>query len=127
MLFEWHSLGNIELSESYLPVPGSPAEPYDYVHPNSVALDADGNIWLSARHTWTVYKIDHETGAMYWRLGGKRNNFDIASDAKFSWQHDARPRGNGVVERVRQRGERARRHQSRHVARIDPATSTSRR
>jgi len=96
VLFEWHSLGNIELSESYLPVPGSTAEPYDYVHPNSVALDADGNIWLSSRHTWAVYKIDHETGAMYWRMGGKRSNFDVASDAKFSWQHDVRPRGNGV-------------------------------
>src|SRR5207253_1788099 len=58
VLFEWHSVGTVELSESYLPAPADLAQPYDYVHANSVALDGDGNIWLSGRHTSTIYKID---------------------------------------------------------------------
>ncbi len=97
VLFEWHSLGNLELSESYLPAPPRTSDVYDYVHPNSLALDGDGNIWMSARHTWGVYKIDRVTGALYWRLGGKRSNFDMGHDTTFSWQHDAQPHGNGVL------------------------------
>jgi len=97
VLFEWHSLGTIGLSESYLPAPKSLTDLYDYVHPNSLALDTDGNIWLSARHTSTVYKIDAVTGALYWRLGGRRNNFAMASGTTFMWQHDVRPRAGDLV------------------------------
>ncbi len=97
VLFEWHSLGTIGLSESYLPAPKDLTALYDYVHPNSVALDADGNIWLSARHTSTIYKIDAQTGALYWRLGGKRNNFTMGSGTTFMWQHDARPHAGNLV------------------------------
>jgi arylsulfotransferase ASST len=97
VLFEWHSLGNLELSESYFPVPARTSDAYDYVHPNSLALDRDGNIVMSARHTWGVYKIDRVTGALYWRLGGKRSNFDMGDGTAFSWQHDARPLDNGLM------------------------------
>ena len=97
VLFEWHSVGTIELSESYLPAPEDLNQPYDYVHPNSLALDGDGNIWLSGRHTSAVYKLDRETGTLYWRLGGKRTNFDMGDGTKFMWQHDVRPRGDGLV------------------------------
>jgi Arylsulfotransferase (ASST) len=97
VLFEWHSVGNVDLGESYVPLPDKLAEPYDYVHPNSVALDGDGNIWLSARHTSTIYKIDRVTGALYWRLGGKQTNFDMGKGTTFMWQHDVRPHGDGSV------------------------------
>jgi hypothetical protein len=97
VLFEWHSLGTIDLNDSYLQQPAKTSDPYDYMHPNSIALDADGNIWLSARHTWTVYKIDRVTGAVYWRLGGKRSNFKMGDGTQFAWQHDARPRGGDRV------------------------------
>jgi hypothetical protein len=52
---------------------------------------------MSARHTWGVYKIDRVTGALYWRLGGKRSNFDMGDGTAFSWQHDARPLDNGLM------------------------------
>jgi hypothetical protein len=97
VLFEWHSLGTIGLTESYLPAPKSLTELYDYVHPNSVAVDADGNIWLSSRHTSTIYKIDSVTGALYWRLGGKENNFSMGSGTTFMWQHDVRPHAGNLV------------------------------
>ena len=96
VLFEWHSVGNIGLDESYLPAPPR-ADVYDYVHPNSLALDADGNIWLSARHTSAVYKIDHDTGALDWRLGGKKSSFTIEPGAEFMYQHNVTPHSDGTV------------------------------
>lgn len=95
VLFEWHSLGNVDLSESYLPAPKSNTDPYDYVHPNSIAIDTDGNLLLSGRHTSTLYKIDRITGTLDWRLGGKRSNFHIDPGARFMWQHDIRPHADG--------------------------------
>ena len=50
---------------------------YDYLHLNSVEVDTDGNLLISARNTWTVYKVDRSTGAVLWRLGGKRSDFTI--------------------------------------------------
>ena len=97
VLFEWHSLGNIALSESYEPVPKSANENYDYVHENSIALDADQNIIVSACHTSAIYKIDHTTGALYWRLGGKLDNFSEKPDTVSVWQHDARLHPDGTI------------------------------
>ena len=96
VLFEWHSLGTISLDESYLPAPAR-SEVYDYVHANSLALDADGNIWLSGRHTSAVYKIDHETGTLDWRLGGKKSNFAIEPGAEFMYQHNVTPHTDDTV------------------------------
>ena len=73
--FEWHSLGNIPLRESFSrPRPGTP---FDYAHTNSVNLDTDGDFLMSARNTWAGYKIDRETGRIRWRLGGKRSTFRL--------------------------------------------------
>jgi arylsulfotransferase ASST len=80
-----------------VPLPVNLTDAYDYVHPNSVALDGDGSIWLSGRHTSAIYKIDRVTGALYWRLGGKQSDFDMGKGTTFMWQHDARPRGDGVL------------------------------
>ena len=62
--FEWHSLATVPLGDSYLPVPKTATDMYDYVHPNSITVDLDGNLLLSGRHTWTVYKIDRSSGAL---------------------------------------------------------------
>jgi hypothetical protein len=97
VVFEWHSLGRIALGESFSrPVP-SPRVPFDYAHANSVGLDTDGNLILSARNTWTIYKIDRATGAIRWRLGGKRSSFKLGPGVHFAWQHDARRRADGAL------------------------------
>jgi hypothetical protein len=96
-LFEWRASKHVTLAESYAPVPqGESAHlPYDYLHPNSVGLDADGHLLLSARHTWTVYKVHKETGEVIWRIGGKKSDFAVEEQAAFHWQHDFRRRRNG--------------------------------
>ncbi|HEX3518834.1 MAG TPA: arylsulfotransferase family protein [Solirubrobacteraceae bacterium] len=92
VLFEWHSLDHIPLSESYAPVEAN----WDYFHINSVDLDADGDFLVSARSTHTIYKIDR-SGAIVWRLGGKRSNFSMGPGSNFAWQHDARRQPDGTL------------------------------
>ena len=96
VLFEWHSLGTIALTESYQPAPKDSTQPYDYVHPNSIGSDSDGNLLVSGRHTFATYKLDRATGALYWRLGGKKNNFVMGSRTSFAWQHDVRSLGGSL-------------------------------
>jgi Arylsulfotransferase (ASST) len=89
VLFEWHSIGNIAFEESHTEVPEDRSRIFDYVHANSVSVAPDGNLIVSARETWAVYKLDRRTGEILWRLGGKRDDFKLAKDDRFAWQHDA--------------------------------------
>ena len=93
LLTEWRSLDHIGVEESYKPL----AEPYDYLHLNSISVAPDGNLLVSGRHTWTVYKLDRRTGEVIWRLGGRRGDFDLPLDAEFAWQHDAQQPMPGVL------------------------------
>jgi hypothetical protein len=86
VLLEWRSLEHVPVDESYQ----RPAIPYDYIHINSIAVLPDGNLLVSGRSTWTLYKLDRSTGEVIWRLGGKRSDFQLGDGARFSWQHDAR-------------------------------------
>jgi hypothetical protein len=97
MLFEWHSLDHVALSESYTAPPKRNGHLYDFFHANSVGLAPDGTIVASARNTWAVYDIDHQTGAVNWRLGGKRSTFALGRGVSFAWQHDARILPDGTV------------------------------
>ena len=98
LLFQWRAHEHVGLDESYAPLPeGDSAHlPYDFFHANSVGLAADGNVIVSSRHTWTTYKINHSTGKVIWRLGGKKSDFTIEEKAKFAWQHDFRQRRDGT-------------------------------
>jgi hypothetical protein len=97
VLFEWHSIDHVGLDESYADRPRKPSVPYDYFHVNSIAVDTDGNLLVSARNTHAVYKIDTRSGAIIWRLGGKRSDFTLGPGARFAWQHDARRLPDGTI------------------------------
>lgn len=90
---EWRSLDHISVAESYRPV--SPG--YDYLHANSIAVLPDGNLLVSARNTWTVYKLDRHSGDVIWRLGGKHSHFHLGHGVRFTWQHDARLVGSNRI------------------------------
>jgi Arylsulfotransferase (ASST) len=95
VLTEWRSSAHVGLDESYLPsVKGDVA---DYFHLNSVGVDTDGHLLVSSRHTSTVYKVHRRTGAVLWRLGGKRSDFTIVPGAEFSFQHDVRRHADGTL------------------------------
>jgi Arylsulfotransferase (ASST) len=96
VLFEWNSLDHVELSESHQALAGETSG-YDYFHINSVALAPDGDLLISSRNTWTVYKVSRSNGAIQWRLGGKKSDFEAGPGAGFSWQHDARMPEPGLL------------------------------
>lgn len=72
VLWEWHSLDHVDLEDSYL---DNNAPLVDYLHINSLALDDDGDVLISGRHTSALYKIDRQTGELIWTFGGKQTSF----------------------------------------------------
>jgi hypothetical protein len=91
VVFQWDSLSHVPLSDSYIPVPTDPNTPWDYFHINAVNPDTDGNLLISGRGVSTIYKIDHQTGAIIWRLGGKESDFQLGPGVQFVGQHNALP------------------------------------
>lgn len=88
VVFEWDPARHISLRDTYAPLrPGSPWDPF---HVNSIDVTPRGDLLISARNTSTVYYVDRRTGAIDWRLGGRRSSFRLASGAAFAFQHDAR-------------------------------------
>jgi hypothetical protein len=93
VLFEWHSLDHVPLADTYAPV----LDPFDYFHLNSIDVDLDGNLIVSARNTSAVYKIDRSSGQVLWTLGGRKSGFDMGPRAFFMYQHDARMHTDGTM------------------------------
>jgi hypothetical protein len=97
VLLDWRSTHRVALSESYSKPPRDRDKNYDFFHVNSIDIDTDGNLLVSARNTRAVYKIKRHTGAVIWRLGGKRSDFTLGRHARFAWQHDARRHEDGTI------------------------------
>jgi Arylsulfotransferase (ASST) len=99
--FQWDSLDRVPLADSYSALPTKAhvangiGNPYDYFHVNSIVSDKDGNLLISARNTWAVYKVDSRNGAVMWTLGGKSSNFRLGPGASFAFQHDVQVQAFG--------------------------------
>jgi hypothetical protein len=87
VVWEWHALGHIPLSDSYATRATSPY--LDAYHLNSIQPLAGGRFLVSARDTSAVYEIDGASGRVVWTLGGKASSFRLAHGARFWFQHDA--------------------------------------
>jgi hypothetical protein len=92
VMWEWHSLDHVAITESYSkpPPPTATNGVYDYFHINSLETDQHGNLLISARNTWALYDIAPHSGALLWRLGGKLSSFALGPGVQFAYQHDAR-------------------------------------
>jgi hypothetical protein len=97
VLFQWSALDHVDVRESYRPPPRQPGQPYDYIHLNSLDIDKDGDLLISGRRMNCVYKVDRKTGAVLWRLGGKRSTFKLGPGAQFKLQHDADRQADGSI------------------------------
>jgi hypothetical protein len=97
VLFEWHAADHLSMTDSF----ADPAtDPFDFLHPNSLDIDDDGNILMSARLTSSLYKIDRVTGEVLFVFGGKQNQFTYVDEGSDTIQgpdypHDFRPLGGG--------------------------------
>lgn len=99
LLFEWHSLDHVSLDESYykLAPEGFYHDNFEYFHLNSIDVDHDGNLLISAKKTFTIYKLDRKTGDIIWRLGGKKSDFKMGPGTRTARQHDARRQHDGTI------------------------------
>jgi hypothetical protein len=97
VMWEWHSLAHVDVSESYSKLPAAVGAPYDYFHINSLVTDSHGNILISARNTWALYDISARSGAVMWRLGGKKSTFALGPGVQFAYQHNAAWLPNGEI------------------------------
>ena len=96
VMWEWHALGHIPVSESKNPVPRT-AYPWDYVHINSADPGSAGDVLLSARNTWTLYDVNIHSGGFNWRLGSAHSSFKLGPGVRFYWQHDAEFQPGGLI------------------------------
>jgi hypothetical protein len=96
VMWEWHALGHIPLSESNNPVPKY-SYPWDYVHINSISPGPSGDVLLSSRNTWALYDVDIASGQIRWRLGGKHSSLKLGAGTREYWQHDAEWQPGGLI------------------------------
>jgi hypothetical protein len=104
VIFAWNTAAHVPLSDSIVPVPTTPGQPWDAYHANSIDVSPDGSqLLVSMRNTWGIYDISRGTGQVLWQLGGKQNQFSLASnlvtgpfDSAFQYQHDARYVAGGI-------------------------------
>jgi hypothetical protein len=94
--WEWHSLDHIAAQESETEAPKEP-RPWDWFHLNSIDVEPDGNLLISARSTWAAYQLQSGTGEVLWRLGGNKSSFKMGPGTETAWQHDARLLPGGEI------------------------------
>jgi Arylsulfotransferase (ASST) len=100
LLFEWDSWDHVPLAESMQPFHyrnkafGIVNRPFDYFHINSLSLAPDGDLLISSRNCWTVYKVSRTTGKIVWRMNGKKSDYTFGPGARFYWQHHVRAFGD---------------------------------
>jgi hypothetical protein len=93
-LWSWHSYGHIPLNATHHLPHGSQC---DCFHLNSIQQLPDGNLLVSSRDTWSIYKINIKTGKIMWTLGGRYNQFKRGTGVGWAWQHDVRRFGNTLT------------------------------
>ncbi len=94
--WEWHSLDHVKAAESEVEVTTN-SRPWDYLHLNSIDVQRNGNLLLSARSTWAGYDVEAGSGKIRWRLGGNHSSFQMGRGTEMAWQHDGRMRADGTL------------------------------
>jgi hypothetical protein len=94
--WEWHSLDHVAAEESETEA-STDSTPWDWFHLNSIDLEPDGDIFISARSTWAGYQLEGGSGRVLWRLGGLKSSFKMGPGTETAWQHDGRILPGGDV------------------------------
>ncbi|HTY35715.1 MAG TPA: aryl-sulfate sulfotransferase [Bacteroidota bacterium] len=96
VIFQWRSFDHFKVTDATQE--DLTAQTIDYVHPNTIEVDTDGNLLLSSRHMDEITKINRKTGDIIWRWGGKNNQFKYVGDSVgFSHQHTIRRTSAGTL------------------------------
>jgi hypothetical protein len=92
-------------TEGAINLMGQPTTVVDPFHCNSIDIDGDGNLLVSARHMDSIFLINKSTGAVMWKMGGSTYTKDGAPFVQvmgdplggFFRQHDARFQSDGTI------------------------------
>jgi hypothetical protein len=90
LLFHWSPFDHFAITD------GEPSDrngaSVNWTHGNALDFDVDGNLLVSFRNLGEITKIDAVSGAVIWRMGGRRNQFTFLDCPfpAFSGQHSAR-------------------------------------
>jgi len=90
LLFHWSPFDHFAITD------GEPSDRtganVNWTHGNALDFDVDGNLIVSFRNLGEITKIDAVSGAVIWRMGGRRNQFTFLDSPfpAFSGQHSAR-------------------------------------
>jgi Arylsulfotransferase (ASST) len=99
VIYTWDMAQHVPFTESAETIPSTGV--WDPYHANSLFVDSDGSLLVSARNTWSVYDVSPTAAGttINWTLDGKAGATDstyaLGSGAAFSWQHDAQLLPNG--------------------------------
>jgi len=97
LLFHWSPFDHFAITD--LDPADLAGASINWTHGNALDFDVDGNLLVSFRNLSEITKIDVVSGAVIWRLGGRRNQFtflDLPFPA-FVGQHGVRVPGAGAV------------------------------
>jgi arylsulfotransferase ASST len=123
VVFEWHSLAHVPVTSTNQSLKDGTV---DYFHLNSIAVDTDGNLIVSGRHISGVLKINRQTGAVMWQLGGKSSSFTFPNGSGPSYQHDARVVGANTYSVFDNGVSRKPRYSRGVIYKVDPGKRTAR-
>ncbi len=123
LVFEWSSFDHFDITDVDEDARSGPT--VNWTHGNALDLDADGNLLVSFRSLNELTRIDGKTGAVLWRMGGRRNQFTFAeAEPPFLRQHGARVTAGGDLVLLDNFGEAAGSRAERYV--VDQAARTAR-
>lgn len=96
--FFWSTFEHLEVNEASPDINTQVADVSPW-HCNAIEVDRDDHLLVSFRNSDQIVKINSQTGAIIWRLGGKKNDFTFVNDPLngFSHQHGIRRLANGNV------------------------------
>lgn len=71
----------------------------NWTHGNALDFDTDGNLLVSFRNLSEITKINSTSGAVMWRMGGRRNQFTFpgSTSPPFFRQHGVRSFAPGTI------------------------------
>jgi hypothetical protein len=97
LLFQWSPFDHFDIAD---------ADPADrrnanvnWTHGNALDVDSQGDVYVSFRNQSEITKIDTKTGAVVWRMGGVRNQFEFPGEPMppFVHQHGLRLHAPGSL------------------------------
>jgi hypothetical protein len=97
LLFAWNPFDHFDIAD--LDAANRSGPTVNWTHGNALDLDAQRNLLVSFRNLSEITKIDTNTGAVVWRLGGARNEFAFEGTElpAFHYQHSVRVTGPGSI------------------------------